>query len=106
MKNFSDLLAISPNIAVYVEVDGIKIQEYRASLLDDINIELTVDKDSHITSLRIDDLELVEDYNHLLPGSTNFIAGRSPWSLHIPGPFYQWRHCVTHQGHLFYQNAK
>lgn len=105
MKNFSELLATKQEIKIIVRYDG-KIVEQTVGLLDPISVRIHTDRDIEIDSLEIDGFELVPNYNHLLPNSSSFIQKGTEWKFSIDIPFYQWKHQATHQGWLFYQNAK
>lgn len=61
-----------------------------------------------ISSLRIDDFEIVPGWTQLasyendskMSGPTNYIGYNGTWKLQVPEPFYRWRHKTTGQGWL------
>ena len=105
MKNFSELLATEQTITIRVTCDGETVESSHG-LLDPISITVNKDHDTKIESILIDDFELIPGYNHLLPNSSPFVSAGVTWKFQIEEPFYQWKHLITHQGWLFYQNAK
>ena len=105
MKTFSELLDTKQIINVKVTYNGNTIEE-SYDLMDPISIRIKQEQDTVIDSIMIDDFELIPAYNHLLPNSSPFVSAGIIWELRIEEPFYQWKHKVTHQGWLFYQNVK
>lgn len=105
MKNFSELLATKQTITVRVTCEGETV-ESAYGLLDPISVMINKDHDTTIESISIDDFEIIPDYNHLLPNSSPFVSAGVAWEFRIDKPFYQWKHEITHQGWLFYQNTK
>jgi len=59
-----------------------------------------------IKSLKIDNIEIIPTYNHLVDYqndhnkniTTNYLGYNGKWTLHIDRPFYQWYHQVSSQG--------
>lgn len=78
MKNYSDLLAIKPELILYVD---------NVPLKKGIHDTIVLDSNKHTT---INGIEILPKYQHL---SQNGI-------LTIPGPFYSWLHEVSGQGWL------
>ena len=124
MKNFSELTAIKPTLAVNVKLtvtpigkipcliklgkkilyeDTIKeVQTFEATLplTDPINLNIQIYRhhpDAVVLNLSIDGYEILPKYQHLANPPTEYIDFNEVWTLKIPN-FYPWYHEITGQG--------
>jgi len=89
----------------------------RLKLMDSIKLEISMSDKQYnvkketaiiIKSLKIDGIELIPAYNHLVDyqndhninAKTNYLGYNGTWTLYIDRPFYQWYHQVSGQGWL------
>lgn len=87
MKNFSELLAT--DLYLEIKTNG---ETTAHPLLDPVRIE--IDGGYELTT--IDDFEIKEWMGEVVDGVWVFCCDN----------FYQWKHQITGQGWLFYQNVK
>lgn len=87
MKNFSELLAT--DFTLEIKTNGETIEH---PLLDPVRIE--IDGGYELTT--VDDFEIKDWMGEEIDGVWVFRCDN----------FYQWKHHITGQGWLFYQNAK
>lgn len=96
--------------------DPITLQK-QVNLHQQIDIEISMwgktycsDRETAVVlqSLQVDGFEIVPGWTHLASyhndhdwcGATSYLGFNGTWSLHIPAPFYRWRHEITGQGWL------
>jgi len=124
MKNFSELLATDQRVRVRLDIDGEHTCQINGINSHDLYVELRGDiiievrsapyGSAKIRSLTLDDFEIVPNWTHMAEylddagrsETTTYLDNNGIWRLSIPGPFYQWKHRITGQGWLFYQNTK
>jgi len=87
MKNFSELLAT--DLTLEIKTNGVSIKH---PLLDPVRIE--IDGGYQLTT--IDDFDIKDWMGQVID---------DVWIFRCDN-FYQWKHEITGQGWLFYQNAK
>lgn len=87
MKTFSELLATDFHLEIVI--DGEKSIQ---PLLDPVDITII----GGYKTVIIDDFEIKDWMGEIIDGG---------WKFHCDN-FYQWKHKITNQGWLFYQNTK
>jgi hypothetical protein len=104
MKTFSDLTATQPSIKIVVSLARtgsakITLNGHDLAILDGSitvlhpllePIDLVIDRDLAVEQITIDGFDLFPQWHWCLRDSR----------LHIPEPFYRWRHRITGQGWL------
>lgn len=128
MKNFSEALAIKPNLKLtinlvltpvgenipcWVSVNNETVFDQNISsvqtitgdidLLDPIDIRIKIQRE-HPQAIQlmlvVDGWEVLPKYQHHATPSTDYIDTDEEWSLSIP-EFYAWFHKITGQGDIF-----
>ena len=125
MKNFSEATAIKSDLKLKIVLElkavdvcpcQIKINDeliyfgdligtnmfiHHIGLCSPIDIQMMLDRHHpqaiEITSLKIDDIQILPLYRHLATPPTNYLDFTGSWSLKIPN-FYPWLHEITGQG--------
>lgn len=121
MKNFLDLQATNPTLAVSVSLKihgtvtyfaSINRQPFQGSLETTIPLHSEIyfviqlqefnegTSGIEIERFTVNDLEVLPKYQHYADPRTNYIDKLGVWRLRIPHPFYTWYHTVTGQGWL------
>lgn len=94
-------IKINDHFEFYGDLVGKNIFIRRLPLTESIEVQITVDRQHpqavNVVSLKIDNYEILPNYQHLANPPTNYIDFNSVWTLKIPN-FYPWLHDVTGQG--------
>lgn len=125
MKNFLDLQATSPLLAISISLKIHGTVKYFASInrhlfQDRLDITLPLHSEIYfvvqlqefnegtsgieIENFTVNGLEVLPKYQHYAEPKTNYIDKLGLWRLEIPHPFYAWHHSATGQGWLLKPN--
>lgn len=120
IQNFSDVLAINPQLTITVVVKfhgyvhgWVELNQQRCidganhlqvPLLDNINLVSNIDQflegssGIEIQELTINGYNVIPKYQHYSSTKNGYHDKVGKWNLHIPAPFYSWYHAVSGQG--------
>jgi hypothetical protein len=94
-------IKINDELIYFGDLIGTNIFISHIGLCSPINVQMMIDRHHpqaiEITSLKIDDNQILPLYQHLATPPTNYLDFTGSWIFNVPN-FYPWFHEITGQG--------